>query len=140
MNNIEKCIKIINESSADAIVLCDEANMHYLCGFSPSEGIVAVFKNGDGFHIVDSRYTQTAQEHAKESALTVIEIQKNFNETLRDIINEHKAKSVVFENKTISLARYESFKKILPERRRNCIDEKGKRNSRKSIFGTAKPH
>ena len=65
MNNIEKCIKIINESSADAIVLCDEANMHYLCGFSPSEGIVAVFKNGDGFHIVDSRYTQTAQEHAQ---------------------------------------------------------------------------
>lgn len=115
MNNIEKCIKIINESSADAIVLCDEANMHYLCGFSPSEGIVAVFKNGDGFHIVDSRYTQTAQEHAKETGLTVIEIQKNFNETLRDIINEHKAKSVVFENKTISLARYESFKKILPE-------------------------
>ncbi|MFQ8958105.1 MAG: aminopeptidase P family N-terminal domain-containing protein [Eubacterium sp.] len=113
MNNIEKCIKIINESSADAIVLCDEANMHYLCGFSPSEGIVAVFKNGDGFHSGSAIYTNGAGAR-KGSALTVIEIQKNFNETLRDIINEHKAKSVVFENKTISLARYESFKRYCP--------------------------
>ena len=71
MQNIEKCVNILKRKGADALVLLDEANMHYLCGFSPSEGIVIVLKNGDAFHLVDSRYTETAENHAKETGLKV---------------------------------------------------------------------
>jgi len=109
MNNIQKCIDIINELSAHALLLCDEANMHYLCGFSPSEGIILIHKNGRAFHLVDSRYTETAQNHAKESGLTVIEIEKTFTEELQKLCKDLSIKKLIFENETLSFRRYEKL-------------------------------
>ena len=78
MNMFEKRIKkacaMLNELGADALLLLNESNMHYFCGFSPSEGAILIFKNGEGAHIVDSRYTEAAENHAKETGLRVYEI------------------------------------------------------------------
>jgi Xaa-Pro aminopeptidase len=109
MNNKEKCSKIINKLNADAMILCDEANMHYICGFSPSEGIILITKDGIGYHIVDSRYTETAQNNAKTTGLNVIEIKNGFYEEVSNIATKHNIKSMVFENETISLSRYNKF-------------------------------
>lgn len=111
MQNIEKCVNILKRNGADALVLLDEANMHYLCGFSPSEGMVVVLKNGDTFHLVDSRYTETAESHAKETGLKVIEFKRSYYEELAKIINDSKSKSVVYESDTISLKAFENIKK-----------------------------
>ncbi len=108
MNNISKCQKIINELSADALVLCDEANMHYLCGFSPSEGIVLVTKN-DAFHLVDSRYTETAQNHSADTGLSVIEINHAFEKELAALAGKCGVKSCVYESETISLKRFNAL-------------------------------
>ncbi len=115
MRNIEKCINILNSKGGDAFILLNEANMHYLCGFSPSEGMVIILKNGDAFHLVDSRYTQTAEFHAKETGLNVIEINRSFYTHLTEILNEHNANSIVYESETISLKNYESIKKCYPD-------------------------
>ena len=109
MNNIKKCIEIINELGADALLLCDEANMHYLCNFSPSEGIILITKDA-GIHLVDSRYTETAQNHAKANGLEVIEIEKTFIDELKKLVEKHNIKRLVFENETISFNRYEKLK------------------------------
>ena len=109
MNNISKCQNIINDLAADALVLCDEANMHYLCGFSPSEGIVFVTKN-EAYHLVDSRYTETAQQHSEASGLTVIEIDSTFEKKLADLAAKHCVKVCVFENETITLMRYNKLR------------------------------
>ena len=109
MNNIEKCIKIINSLKADAMVLCNEANMHYLCGFSPSEGMIFITKNGEAYHLVDSRYIETAQEMARTTGLTAIEPDTLFVKAIAGLAEKHGVKSVVFENETISLARYLSL-------------------------------
>ena len=111
MQNIEKCVNILKKKGADALVLLDEANMHYLCGFSPSEGMVVVLKNGDAFHLVDSRYTEIAENHAKETGLKVIEIDKNFYIHLAEILGEHNVNSIVYESNTISLKAFENIKK-----------------------------
>lgn len=37
--NIEKTTKLIQEKGCDAVILFNESNMHYLCSFSPSEGV-----------------------------------------------------------------------------------------------------
>ena len=58
-------MKIINDLGADGLILCDEANMHYICSFSPSEGMIFILKDGTAYHIVDSRYTETAKNNAK---------------------------------------------------------------------------
>lgn len=101
MNNIQKCINILNSKNADALVLINEANMHYICGFSPSEGMVIIKKNGEAYHLVDSRYTEVAQSNAKNTGLNVIEYSKNIYSTLFDILGD--AKTIVYENETISL-------------------------------------
>lgn len=111
MMNIQKCVKILEHKNADALVLLNEANMHYLCGFSPSEGMVVVLKNCDAFHLVDSRYTETAENHAKKTGFKVIEFKRSYYEELAKIINDSKSESIVYESDTISLKAFENIKK-----------------------------
>ena len=113
MNNIKKCIELLNELSADALILSDEANMHYICSFSPSEGRIIITKDGAAYHIVDSRYTETAQNHSKESGLEVIEIDKAFIDEIKKLTDKHCIKTLVFENETISFAIYEKLREAL---------------------------
>ncbi|MDO4364769.1 MAG: Xaa-Pro peptidase family protein [Clostridia bacterium] len=115
MQNTEKCVNILKEKNADALILTDEANMHYLCGFSPSEGMIVIFGNGDAFHLVDSRYTETAEHHAKETGLKVIEIDKSFYIHLAEILGEHNTNSIVYESDTISLKSFENIKEYYPD-------------------------
>ena len=42
--NIEKTTKLIQEKECDAVILFNESNMHYLCSFSPSEGVIIITK------------------------------------------------------------------------------------------------
>ncbi|MBR2100338.1 MAG: aminopeptidase P family N-terminal domain-containing protein, partial [Eubacterium sp.] len=93
MNNIKKCIELINELGADAMLLCDEANMHYLCNFSPSEGMIIITKSA-GIHLVDSRYTETAQNHARENGLEVVEIETTFIDELKKLFAKHSVKKL----------------------------------------------
>lgn len=115
MQNIEKCINILNEKNGDALILLNEANMHYLCGFSPSEGMVIVLKNGNAFHLIDSRYSETAQLHSAENGLKVIEIKNSFYTQLATILGENNANSIVYESETISLKSFESIKKCFTD-------------------------
>lgn len=115
MNNIHKCLDILNKNDADAMLLMNEANMHYLCGFSPSEGAVVIFKDGSAYHLVDSRYTESAINHSKETGLEVIEIDQPMSMCIAILIGEHCANSVMFEDKTISLLSYENIKEQLDD-------------------------
>lgn len=107
---LDKITKLIGNFGADALLLLDESNMHYLCGFSPSEGIVFILKSGSAYHIVDSRYTETAEEHAKATGLNVIEIKGKFTEEISELCKKHNVEKIAFENKTISLLSYTSYK------------------------------
>ncbi len=113
MINKEKGISLINGLNADALVLFDEANMHYMCGFSPSEGVVFITKDGAAYHIVDSRYIETAEENAKNTGLTALEPEKSFFEELAALAKKHGVESVVYESDTISLLRFNKLKESL---------------------------
>lgn len=115
MNNIAKCINLINDRGADALILLNEANMHYLCGFSPSEGVVFITKDGGAYHLVDARYIETAQENAKATGLTAIEPTTLFDEAVAQLAKKHGVKKLVFENETIALSRYVSLAKAMPD-------------------------
>lgn len=104
--NIEKTAEIIKNTGTDALLLFDESNMHYLCGFSPSEGAVIINSDMSGYHIVDSRYTQNARSYAEKTGLTVIEIKNDFISEIKSIVKKHNISSVLFENLTISYAKY----------------------------------
>ena len=102
MMNKEKAFKLLKELNSDAILLVDEANMHYMCGFSPSEGMVFITADGGAYHIVDSRYIETAEIHAKETGLEAIEPETSFDDTLKRLADKHGIKTLVIENETIA--------------------------------------
>lgn len=107
---LEKLSQLIIEHNADAMILYDESNMHYACGFSKSEGAVIITKDGKGYHIVDSRYTEIALKYAAKSNLEVIEINTSFMDEIEKIISKHNIKSLLFENETISYSKYIQLK------------------------------
>lgn len=107
--NIKKCNKIIDELDADALLVLNESNMHYLCGFSPSEGSILLLKNGDCYHIVDSRYTEAASNHAKETGIKVIEANSKMSEVIAKICKENNVNKIAFEDETISLKAYSAY-------------------------------
>lgn len=109
----EKIIKLINDNNSDAVILFNESNMHYTCGFSPSEGVVIITTDGSGYHIVDSRYTETAQIYSQKTGLNVIEIQTTFADEVKKIIDRHNIKALLFENETITFSQYEKYAKLL---------------------------
>ncbi len=112
--NKDKCSEIINKLNTDGMILCNEANMHYVCSFSPSEGMILILKDGTAYHIVDSRYTETAKNYAIATELIVVEISKGFLDELKNLIDKHNIKSLVFEDKTISYSRYTQLRDKLP--------------------------
>ena len=101
---------MLNELGADALLLLNESNMHYFCGFSPSEGAILIFKNGEGAHIVDSRYTEAAENHAKETGLRVYEITSKFTDTVKELCSKAGVKAIAFEDETITLKSYGAYK------------------------------
>lgn len=111
--NKEKCLNLLRQMGADAMLLCNEANMHYVCGFSPSEGYVFIEKGGAAYHIVDSRYTETALEHSAQTGLTVTEITNGFMQEIKGLVQKHTVHSLVIENETITLAKYNQLVKEL---------------------------
>lgn len=111
--NIEKISNLVRENSCDAVLLLNESNMHYACGFSPSEGAVLITNQGYGYHIVDSRYTEVACVHAEKTGLKVIEIQNGFTDEVKRICDENRVKKILFENETITLAKYNAYKEAL---------------------------
>lgn len=108
--NFKKCVNLINELNVDALLLLNESNMHYLCGFSPSEGVILLLKNGDCYHIVDSRYTETACNHAKQTNINVIESNGTFSEEISKICKNNNVNKIAFENETITLKQFNTYK------------------------------
>lgn len=110
---LENVYNLIKNNNTDAMILFNESNMHYCCGFSPSEGVVLLTSQGYGYHIVDSRYTETAQKYAKDTKLNVIEISTSFADEVSKLVEKHSIKSLLFENDTISYAKYNAYKEKL---------------------------
>lgn len=110
--NLNKVMQLVAQSDADALILCNEANMHYVCDFSPSEGMILVTEEA-GWHFVDSRYTETAMQHAKNTHLQVTEVNGDFSEALLKVIKQNRIQSLLFEEETISYKRYTLFKEAL---------------------------
>ena len=107
--NIEKVAKLVNDKKCDAIILFNESNMHYICSFSPSEGVIIVTKGASAYHIVDSRYTEIAQINAQKTGVKVIEIKTSFSDTAKEIIEKENINKLLYENETISLLQYKTY-------------------------------
>lgn len=113
MNRIGKVVALLEAKKIDGILINSEENMHYFCGFSPSEGMILITKDGCGYHFVDSRYTVVARRNSKNTALQVVEIGLSFFEEIGKVVSKHNILKLAIENDKITLAEFEKMKKHL---------------------------
>ena len=107
----EKMMNYVKTAGADALLLLNEADMHYVCGFSPSEGMILVTPTAV-FQLVDSRYTETARLHAADTGVQVTEITTGFWDELDALLAKINCKILLFEDRTIAYRQYTQLQGI----------------------------
>ena len=95
-------------SFADAIIITDELNQHYISGFRFTDGYVVVTKKSA--HIVtDFRYIEAAEALAPEGF--EITAPKGMREYIADLFKKEGVKTVAFEEERITYSALEALKK-----------------------------
>lgn len=114
INKLRKSLDVSNEG----IVLTNEVNIGYFCGFFHSEGVMLITMN-EAYLFVDFRYKEAAQNKAK--ACKVICFNKFYDE-LTNVIHNNNVNSLYFELSNISVARFNLFKNKLESKNIECLE------------------
>lgn len=110
-------LKTVLDSNSQAVLLTNEKNIGYFCGFFHSEGYLLVTEN-ETVLFVDFRYYEAALK--KSSGCRVV----CFTKLFKDLISELKNNSVVnvfFEASDITVEKYNRFKKAFSENNIECV-------------------
>lgn len=110
-------LKTVIDSNNQALLITNEKNIGYFCGFFHSEGYLLVTEN-ETVLFVDFRYYEAALK--KSSCCKVV----CFTKLFKDLISEVKNNSVVkvlFEASNITVEKYSRFKKAFSENGIDCI-------------------
>lgn len=113
MKRLKQAATLLKKKNLDAILLNSEENMHYFCGFSPSEGYILITAAA-AYHLVDSRYTVAATRYAHSSLLTVLEVEGSFNNVLKELIQKHQINTLGFEDQRTTVSAYHKLNTELP--------------------------
>lgn len=92
--------KVLAERELDALVLCDLANVRYLCGFSGSDGVLVVTADGQ-FFLTDSRYTTQAGTEVRAREVREYRVKVD---GILELLTERQARRVGFEAETLPFA------------------------------------
>ena len=119
MSRIDK-LKSYIENQDQAVLLTNEVNIGYFSGFFHSEGYYLVTKN-ESYLLVDFRYIEAAQ---KKSSNCKVVMFKKLTEDLLEILKKEGIKDLVFEADSITVSRFEAFRKFFAEHKIDCIADK----------------
>ncbi|MDR0197328.1 MAG: aminopeptidase P family protein [Oscillospiraceae bacterium] len=106
--------EIINGSLLDtnqAALITSEANRRYVTGFKSSAGVAVITKDRNYF-LTDSRYYEKAAETVKNFKVVLL---NELKEQLEYIFIKHRIETVSVENRTMTLAELEKYKKMFPQ-------------------------
>ena len=110
-NKIKELQKKLPEG-VDSFISLDEKTVLYLTGFTMNDGALFVTRD-DAVLFVDFRYIEAANEEAKNCRVVMPE--KNFYESIREIMAERGAKTIGFEENKTTVALLERQQKLLPD-------------------------
>ena len=109
MNSLKNLRNRFDELSIDALLVYDELNVRYLCGFSFTDGLLLITKNR-ALLLTDFRYLEMAEKNAY-SDFEVIASPDRTNIILSALKDEN-VKSIGFEGRAVSYARYHALTEI----------------------------
>ena len=116
MTRLDK-LKGFIKNKDEALLITNEVNIGYFSGFFHSEGYLLVTSE-NSYLIVDFRYAEAAEK--KSSGCKVVMYSK-LSQDLLDILTKEGINSVTFEADSITVSRFEFFKKFLAQHNIDCF-------------------
>ena len=116
MTRLDK-LKGFIKNKDEALLITNEVNIGYFSGFFHSEGYLLVTSE-NSYLIVDFRYAEAAEK--KSSGCKVVMYSK-LSQDLLDILTKEGISSVSFEADSITVSRFDFFKKFLARQNIDCF-------------------
>lgn len=98
--------------SLESFIHTSDANIQYLTGFPASESLLISFPT-KSVYLTDSRYTQEAKNGLK--GIIVEQYDHNIYKSLFGILTNNKVKNAGFDDRHVSLNRYQQMQKAVGE-------------------------
>ncbi len=116
MSRLTKLARLTKELGLDAMLLTHEENMHYATLFPHLEGMVLVMRDGEGVCFTDSRYIENATQVMAPQGYAVVEPEGSYPtvETIRDFVASRGIRALGFEDITMPVSVFESYRAALP--------------------------
>lgn len=101
----------MTEQGADAALISSQINIRYLSGLDYTDGYVLVTRE-KAYLLADFRYIEAARMTVDPSEFEIIMPESTMGICLASLLDENCARTVAFEDRTLSCADLEGFKKL----------------------------
>lgn len=114
MNHFSKIAAALSAHSLDAMLLTNEANRFYACGFhSPgTDGVALVTKRGN-YYFTDSRYTEAAERHVQDATIAEVSRGRGYTALINEIITLCGIEKMGFEDACMTVQDYNLYREKL---------------------------
>ena len=113
MSRLEKLINALKEKDFDAAIVSSEISQRYLSDFAYSDGYILI-ANQKAYLLTDFRYEEAAKAKASKH-FEVLCPDCGMLVCIAGLLAENGCKRVAIEEKQVSLADLERFKKAIPD-------------------------
>lgn len=101
---------ILQSRNIEALLFWSLENIHYLCGFTGSDGVLIVTPSG-GYFLCDSRYWTQAEEEVR--GFEIVHYKKKI-EGIASFLMDFNLRHIGFESYSLSYSSYRSLREKLP--------------------------
>ena len=114
MNHFKKIADALDARGLDAMLLTNEANRFYACGFhSPgTDGVCLVTRQGN-YYFTDSRYTEAAERHIQDAAIAQVSRGRGYTALITEVIDLEGIQKLGFEDAYMTVQDYNVYKEKL---------------------------
>ena len=111
MNHFRKIADSLASRGLDAMLLTNEANRFYACGFhSPgTDGVALVTRQGN-YYFTDSRYTEAAERHIQDAAIAEVSRGRGYTILINEVIQAEHIEKMGFEDAYMTVQDYNVYK------------------------------
>ena len=113
MNHIRQIREALAASECDALMLTGEVNRSYATGFPSTDGL-AVITAAKAWYFTDSRYIEAAEQAITDCTVEMVSSARSYGQALADIIREEDIGTIGFEEATMTVFDYLTWKDRIP--------------------------
>ena len=114
MNHFAKIADALSARGLDAMLLTNEANRFYACGFHSrgTDGVCLVTRRGN-YYFTDSRYTEAAERHIQDAAIAQVSRGRGYTALINEVIEAEHLETVGFEDAYMTVQDYNLYQEKL---------------------------